>query len=55
MVKRSAAFIARPSKEYGLLMLKRPELPGGFDGVFLKTLSHVSERVVEFLINLWAF
>ena len=27
-----------PSKEMGQLMLKRPELPGGFQGGFLKTM-----------------
>ena len=37
VVKESTTFICRvPSKEYRQLMLKRPELPGGFQGRVLK-------------------
>ena len=32
VVKERKAFVAGPNKETGKLMLKRPELPGGFDG-----------------------
>ena len=49
MVKDSAAFIARPSKVYGRLMLKRTELPTGFWGKVFK--DRVRERVVRCLIS----
>ena len=35
-MKESAEFIAGPSKEYGQLMVKRPELPMAFKERFLK-------------------
>ena len=53
MVKEHAAFIARPSKEYGRPMLKTPELLDGFEGKVFKV--RVMERVLGYMISLWPF
>ena len=45
--------IARPSREYGQLMLKRPELPDGFQGKVFK--DSVKERGVGCVISSWTF
>ena len=52
MVKESAAFTARSSKEDRQLMLKRPELQMVFSKRFLKTMK---ERVEQCIISLWIF
>ena len=50
MVKESAAFIARPSREYGWLRLKRPV---GFQGKVFK--DEVREKVLGCVISSWTF
>ena len=52
-MKEHAAFIARPSKEYGWPMLKTPELLDGFQGKVFKV--RVMERVLGCMISLWPF
>ena len=46
---KDTIFIARPNKEYELLMLKRPELINGFQGRVFK--DRVRERVAECMIT----
>ena len=49
-MKESTVFIVGPSKENGQLMLKRSELPGGFQGRVFK--GKMRERVAGCLISL---
>ena len=46
-------FIMRPSKEYWRLVLKRPELPDGFQGKVFR--DRVRERVAGCATSLWTF
>ena len=48
-MKGSAVFIAGPSKEFGQLMLKRPEISDGFQGKVSK--DRVRERVAGCMIS----
>ena len=52
-MKESAEFIAGPSKEYGWLILRRLELPNGFQGRVFK--DKVREKVIGCLISLWTY
>ena len=50
---KCSIYFRAPSKEYRWLMLKRPELPGGFQGKVFE--DRVRERIAGCIISLWTF